>query len=57
MILTDGYNDSVFRFLFVLCRRMIISGCSAFAHVVGHMRTEAELLPQLWEQVSGVWHD
>lgn len=30
---------------------MIITGCSAFAHVVGHMRTEAELLPQLWEQV------
>ncbi|XP_028391944.1 RAB11-binding protein RELCH-like [Dendronephthya gigantea] len=33
-------------------RRMIITGCSAFAHVVGHMRTEAELLPQLWEQIS-----
>ena len=30
---------------------MIISGCSAFAHCVGHVRTEAELLPQLWEQV------
>ncbi|CAB3998176.1 lisH domain and HEAT repeat-containing KIAA1468 homolog isoform X2, partial [Paramuricea clavata] len=33
-------------------RRMIITGCSAFAHVVGHMRTEAELLPQLWEQIN-----
>ena len=30
---------------------MIMSGCAAFAKVVGPTRIEAELLPQWWEQV------
>lgn len=31
---------------------MIMSGCAAFAQVVGPTRIEAELLPQWWEQVK-----
>lgn len=33
-------------------RQMIMSGCAAFAQVVGPTRIEAELLPQWWEQVK-----
>ena len=32
---------------------MIMSGCAAFAQVVGPTRIETELLPQWWEQVGG----
>lgn len=34
---------------------MIMSGCAAFAQVVGPTRIEAELLPQWWEQVQCAW--
>uniref|UniRef100_A0A674AZT2 RAB11 binding and LisH domain, coiled-coil and HEAT repeat containing n=1 Tax=Salmo trutta TaxID=8032 RepID=A0A674AZT2_SALTR len=33
-------------------RRMILTGCVAFARHVGPTRVEAELLPQCWEQVA-----
>ncbi|XP_035286904.1 RAB11-binding protein RELCH homolog isoform X1 [Anguilla anguilla] len=33
-------------------RRMILTGCVAFARHVGHTRVEAELLPQCWEQIN-----
>lgn len=33
-----------------------MSGCAAFAQVVGSTRIEAELLPQWWEQVRGIYH-
>ena len=44
----------------VLCcaydvRQMIMSGCAAFAQVVGSTRIEAELLPQWWEQVRCIY--
>ena len=32
-----------------------MSGCAAFAQVVGPTRIEAELLPQWWEQVQSVF--
>jgi len=35
---------------------MIMSGCAAFAQVVGSTRIEAELLPQWWEQVRAFYH-
>jgi len=35
---------------------MIMSGCAAFAQVVGSTRIEAELLPQWWEQVRAIYH-
>ncbi|KAG5841785.1 hypothetical protein ANANG_G00170620 [Anguilla anguilla] len=35
-----------------LRRRMILTGCVAFARHVGHTRVEAELLPQCWEQIN-----
>lgn len=38
-------------FFFFHSRQMIINGCAAFAQVVEASRVEAELLPQLWEQV------
>ena len=31
-----------------------MSGCAAFAQVVGSTRIEAELLPQWWEQVRAI---
>uniref|UniRef100_A0A8C7VT49 RAB11 binding and LisH domain, coiled-coil and HEAT repeat containing n=1 Tax=Oncorhynchus mykiss TaxID=8022 RepID=A0A8C7VT49_ONCMY len=33
-------------------RRMILTGCVAFARHVGPTRVEAELLPQCWEQIN-----
>ncbi|KAJ8336724.1 hypothetical protein SKAU_G00379440 [Synaphobranchus kaupii] len=33
-------------------RRMILTGCVAFARHVGPTRVEAELLPQCWEQMN-----
>ncbi|CAB1349924.1 unnamed protein product [Coregonus sp. 'balchen'] len=33
-------------------RRMILTGCVAFARHVGPTRIEAELLPQCWEQIN-----
>ncbi|XP_046842771.1 RAB11-binding protein RELCH homolog [Xenia sp. Carnegie-2017] len=52
-------RDKLLHSLFNLIKRpdvehrcMIIAGCSSFSRVVGHMRTEAELLPQLWEQIN-----
>ena len=33
-----------------------MSGCAAFAQVVGSTRIEAELLPQWWEQVRAFNH-
>ena len=42
--------------LYGWCRQMIMSGCAAFAQVVGSTRIEAELLPQWWEQVRGIYH-
>ena len=33
-----------------------MSGCAAFAQVVGSTRIEAELLPQWWEQVRANSH-
>lgn len=33
-----------------------MSGCAAFAQVVGPTRIEAELLPQWWEQVRCIYH-
>lgn len=31
---------------------MILAGCDAFARYAGPTRTEAELLPHCWEQIS-----
>ncbi|XP_078365264.1 RAB11-binding protein RELCH homolog isoform X2 [Oculina patagonica] len=52
-------RDNLLHMLFNLIKRpdedqrqMIMSGCAAFAQVVGPTRIEAELLPQWWEQIG-----
>ena len=51
-------RDDLTRLLFNLIRkpnrgqrRVIMDGCVALASLIGHERTEVELLPQCWEQV------
>lgn len=39
------------QFFVYIKRQMILNGCAAFTQVVEASRVEAELLPQLWEQV------
>lgn len=47
-------TNQAFALLWWWHRQMIMSGCAAFAQVVGSTRIEAELLPQWWEQVRGI---
>lgn len=38
-------------------RQMIIIGCVALARLIGKERTEGELLPQCWEQISSKYEE
>ncbi|KAK7394174.1 hypothetical protein VNO78_14695 [Psophocarpus tetragonolobus] len=38
-------------------RRIIMDGCVSLAKNVGEMRTETELLPQCWEQISHMYEE
>ena len=38
-------------------RQMIMNGCVEYAKVCGSTRVEAELLPQMWEQISHKYYE